>query len=151
MTKKILVTGSEGYIGQHLCSLLEQRDFDVHKLDYYIEEPGAYKFEVDLRKPQDIRSSGIMYNEYDTIIHLAAVVQVGQSVEYPTAYYNTNNTNSNYPGYRGSTNQHPGLEFQSKPMYGGIPSSHNNKGQPNTNLINMDKILSSETGESSRL
>lgn len=68
-----------------------------------------------------------------------------------TAYYNTNNTNSNYPGYRGSTNQHPGLEFQSKPMYGGIPSSHNNKGQPNTNLINMDKILSSETGESSRL
>jgi UDP-glucose 4-epimerase len=96
MTKKILVTGSEGYIGQHLCSLLEQRDFDVHKLDSYIEEPGAYKFKVDLRKPQDIKSSGVMYNDYDTIIHLAALVQVGQSVEYPTAYYNTNINGTNW-------------------------------------------------------
>jgi len=96
MTKKILVTGSEGYIGQHLCSLLEQRDFDVHKLDSYIEEPGAYKFKVDLRKPKDIRSSGVMHNEYDTIIHLAALVQVGQSVEYPTAYYNTNINGTNW-------------------------------------------------------
>jgi UDP-glucose 4-epimerase len=96
MTKKILVTGSEGYIGQHLCSILEQRDFDVHKLDSYIEEPGAYKFEVDLRKPKDIRSSGVMFNEYDTIIHLAALVQVGQSVEYPTAYYNTNINGTNW-------------------------------------------------------
>ena len=96
MTKKILVTGSEGYIGQHLCSLLKQRDFDVHKLDSYIEEPGAYKFKVDLRKPKDIRSSGVMHNEYDTIIHLAALVQVGQSVEYPTAYYNTNINGTNW-------------------------------------------------------
>jgi len=96
MTKKILVTGSEGYIGQHLCSLLERRDFDVHKLDSYIEEPGAYKFKVDLRKPQDIKSSGVMCNDYDTIIHLAALVQVGQSVEYPTAYYNTNINGTNW-------------------------------------------------------
>jgi nucleoside-diphosphate-sugar epimerase len=33
MTKKILVTGSEGYIGQHLCSLLEKQDVDLYKLD----------------------------------------------------------------------------------------------------------------------
>jgi UDP-glucose 4-epimerase len=96
MTRKILVTGSEGYIGQHLCSLLEKQDFDIHKLDSYIEEPGPYKFEVDLRKPQDIRSSGIMFNEYDAIIHLAALVRVGQSVEYPTAYYNTNINGTNW-------------------------------------------------------
>jgi UDP-glucose 4-epimerase len=75
---------------------LKQRDFDVHKLDSYVEEPGVYKFKVDLRKPQDIRSSGVMHNEYDTIIHLAALVQVGQSVEYPTAYYNTNINGTNW-------------------------------------------------------
>ena len=96
MTKKILVTGSEGYIGKHLCSLLEKQDFDVHKLDSCIEEPGPYKFEVDLRKPQEIRSSGVMFNEYDAIIHLAALVRVGQSVEYPTAYYNTNINGTNW-------------------------------------------------------
>jgi UDP-glucose 4-epimerase len=96
MTRKILVTGSEGYIGQHLCSLLEKQDFDIHKLDSYIPEPGPYKFEVDLRKPQDIRQSGVMYNNYEAIIHLAALVQVGQSVEYPTAYYNTNINGTNW-------------------------------------------------------
>lgn len=96
MTKKILVTGSEGYIGQHLCSILEKQDVDLHKLDSCIVEPGAYKFEVDLRKPQDIRQSGVIYNEYDAIIHLAALVQVGQSVEYPTAYYNTNINGTNW-------------------------------------------------------
>ena len=96
MTKKILVTGSEGYIGQHLCSMLEKQDVDLHKLDSCIVEPGPYKFEVDLRRPQDIRQSGVIYNQYDAIIHLAALVQVGQSVEYPTAYYNTNINGTNW-------------------------------------------------------
>jgi UDP-glucose 4-epimerase len=90
MTKKILVTGSEGYIGQHLCSLLEKQDVDLYKLDKYFEHRGPYMFEVDLRKPQDIRKCGVMDHEFDAIIHLAALVRVGESVEYPTAYYNTN-------------------------------------------------------------
>ena len=50
MTKKILVTGSEGYIGQHLCSLLEKQDVDLYKLDKYFEHRGPYMFEVDLTK-----------------------------------------------------------------------------------------------------
>jgi UDP-glucose 4-epimerase len=93
---KVLVTGSEGYIGQHLCSALEKHYIEVHKLDSYIAEPGTHKYEVDLRKPQDIRSSGVMLHEYDAIIHLAALVRVGQSVEYPTAYYNTNINGTNW-------------------------------------------------------
>ena len=89
--KRILVTGSEGYIGQHLCSILEEdKNVELHKLDSYISEPGRFKYECDLRKPQEIRSCGVLAYEYDAIIHLAALVQVGQSVKYPTAYYNTN-------------------------------------------------------------
>lgn len=89
-TKKILVTGSEGYIGKHLCHLLDTHGFETYKLDKYFEHRGAYTFEVDLRKPQDIRRAGLDKYEFDVIIHLAALVQVGESVKYPTAYYNTN-------------------------------------------------------------
>ena len=90
MTKKILVTGSEGYIGQHLCHALQNHDIELYKLDKQFESRGAYTFEVDLRKPQDIRKCGVMDIDFDAIIHLAALVRVGESVDYPTAYYNTN-------------------------------------------------------------
>ena len=90
MTKKILVTGSEGYIGQHLCHTLQNHDIELYKLDKQFESRGAYTFEVDLRKPQDIRKCGVMDIDFDAIIHLAALVRVGESVDYPTAYYNTN-------------------------------------------------------------
>jgi UDP-glucose 4-epimerase len=93
---KILVTGSEGYIGQHLCYALEKHGFEIYKLDKHFKHRGAYTFEVDLRKPQDIRKAGLDKYEFDVIIHLAALVQVGESVEYPTAYYNTNINGTNW-------------------------------------------------------
>jgi UDP-glucose 4-epimerase len=96
MTKKILVTGSEGYIGQHLCHALENHDIELYKLDKYFESRGAYTFEVDLRKTQDIRKCGVADIEFDAIIHLAALVRVGESVDYPTAYYNTNINGTNW-------------------------------------------------------
>ena len=96
MTKKILVTGSEGYIGQHLCHALENHDIELYKLDKYFENRGAYTFEVDLRKTQDIKKCGVTNIEFDAIIHLAALVRVGESVDYPTAYYNTNINGTNW-------------------------------------------------------
>ena len=44
MTKKILVTGSEGYIGQHLCHTLQNHDIELYKLDKQFESRGAYTF-----------------------------------------------------------------------------------------------------------
>jgi len=96
MTKKILVTGSEGYIGQHLCHALENYDIELYKLDKHFENRGAYTFEVDLRKTQDIKKCGVTNIEFDAIIHLAALVRVGESVDYPTAYYNTNINGTNW-------------------------------------------------------
>ena len=90
MSRKVLVTGSEGYIGKHLCYALSKHDIELYKLDKHFEELGPFMFQVDLRKPQDIKKCGVMDHEFDAIIHLAALVQVGESVKYPTAYYNTN-------------------------------------------------------------
>jgi UDP-glucose 4-epimerase len=73
---KILVTGSEGYIGQHLVKKLKI----VDTLD--IDGTPTYKI--------DIRNQFNIDEEYDAVIHLAAKVQVGESVTDPLLYYDTN-------------------------------------------------------------
>jgi UDP-glucose 4-epimerase len=84
--KKILITGCSGYIGSHLCKMLEN-DYEVHGLD--IDEPQAslnefYRCDINRQFaiPGDI--------EYDAVIHLAALVRVGESEQIPIRYYITN-------------------------------------------------------------
>jgi len=84
--KKILITGCSGYIGSHLSNMLAN-DYEVHGLD--IEEPQAplnefYRCDINRQFviPDDI--------EYDSVIHLAALVRVGESEQIPIKYYITN-------------------------------------------------------------
>lgn len=86
--KKILVTGSEGYIGQHLCALLEKNFYDVYHLDMNMDNTHYNRVCADIREFYEMDS--LFEEDFDTVIHLAAVVQVGESVKYPTLYYNTN-------------------------------------------------------------
>lgn len=86
--KNILVTGSSGYIGQHLCKLLSSHyrvygydtKYNMQNVDTLFEQsilnlaPAAKEF------------------EFDTVIHLAALVRVNESVQNPIAYYETNLT-----------------------------------------------------------
>jgi UDP-glucose 4-epimerase len=84
--KKILITGCSGYIGSHLSKMLSN-DYEVHGLD--IDEPQAplnefYRCDINRQFaiPGDI--------EYDCVIHLAALVRVGESEQIPIKYYITN-------------------------------------------------------------
>jgi UDP-glucose 4-epimerase len=84
--KKVLITGVSGYIGSHLCKLLAN-DYEVHGLD--IVDPQAplnefYRCDINRQfaLPEDI--------EYDAVIHLAALVRVGESERMPIKYYITN-------------------------------------------------------------
>lgn len=82
--KKILVTGSSGYIGSHLCKMLE-KDYEVHGLD--IREP---KHPVKKFNQIDINRLFNTEEEYDAVIHLAALVNVSESERIPIQYYITN-------------------------------------------------------------
>ena len=89
MSKKVLVTGNAGYIGSHLTNILRRnKKYQVWGLDY--DTP---QIEVYDHLNADIRTiPKIDFVEFDTVIHLAALVNVGQSTSDPISYYRTNIT-----------------------------------------------------------
>ena len=84
--KKILITGNSGYIGSHLTKLLKD-EYELHGLDLVIPQVQLYDHTC-----WDIRVLTPTYygKEFDTVIHLAALVNVGESVLRPNEYYDTN-------------------------------------------------------------
>lgn len=86
MMKKILITGSSGYIGSHLQKRLENK-YDVYCLDF-VEPKVPTKNFLNC----DIRAFMGLAEEFDVVVHLAALVNVGESVQKPTNYYATNVT-----------------------------------------------------------
>lgn len=82
--KKVLITGSSGYIGRHLVHTLSD-DCEVTGLDIkYVPQRGAYFIQ------QDINNMVCLDEHYDTVVHLAALVNVGDSMKWPMCYYQTN-------------------------------------------------------------
>ena len=85
--KKVLVTGSSGYIGSHLCKLLEGK-YEIHGLDLHDPIVPVDKFyKVDINRLFTIPDQ---LDPYDAVIHLAALVNVGMSETMPILYYITN-------------------------------------------------------------
>ena len=84
--KKILITGNSGYIGSHLSKLLKD-EYLLHGIDLVIPQVN-----VPYHTCWDIRLLTPTYygEEFDTVIHLAALVNVGESVLRPNEYYDTN-------------------------------------------------------------
>jgi len=83
--KKILITGNSGYIGSHLSKMLDG-EYELHGLD--LNNP---QYPITSHRKHDIRQSvPENKNTFDAIIHLAALVRVGESEQRPTDYYMTN-------------------------------------------------------------
>jgi len=99
LSKKVLVTGADGFIGSHLTEMLVQQGYDVKALALYNSfnnwgwlesSPYLNQIEVvtgDVRDPFFCReiAKGI-----DTIYHLAALIAIPYSYVAPQSYVDTN-------------------------------------------------------------
>jgi UDP-glucose 4-epimerase len=83
--KKVLVTGCSGYIGSHLLTMLKGK-YEVHGLDIKVPQSDDLQefYSIDIRKLFELPT------DFDCVIHLAALVNVGESEKFPLSYYITN-------------------------------------------------------------
>lgn len=85
LNKKILVTGSSGYIGKHLCLYLAKCGYHVTGLDMVGDGIGCHEF-----LHRNILTGRQVQGEFDSVVHLAALVQVGGGQRAMMDYYRTN-------------------------------------------------------------
>lgn len=103
--KKVLVTGSSGFIGFHLCRLLLNEGFDVHGFDgmtdYYdvklkenraqiLDQSANFSWTRGMVEDRPLIDEVIDRFAPDVIIHLAAQAGVRYSLENPAAYVDSN-------------------------------------------------------------
>jgi len=95
---KVLVTGGAGFIGSHTVDLLVEKGFDVVILDNLEPQVHVNK-KPDYLNPKakfilgDITNLDTWKNvlkDVDAVMHLAAMVGVGQSMYQPVRYLNVN-------------------------------------------------------------
>ncbi|OFZ53990.1 MAG: NAD-dependent dehydratase [Bdellovibrionales bacterium RIFOXYC1_FULL_54_43] len=98
---KVLVTGSDGFIGSHLTEALVHAGYDVRAFVYYNSfnslgwidsfDPELKKkleiFTGDIRDPNGVRTA---MKDVDVVFHLAALIAIPFSYHSPDSYIDTN-------------------------------------------------------------
>ena len=87
--KNVLITGHKGYIGQHLWKLIKATRPDIYSFGLDINEKNVTSYFGDINS-LPIQKFEYGQPAFHTIIHLAALVRVGESVNKPSLYYDTN-------------------------------------------------------------
>ncbi len=100
MKKNVLVTGGEGYIGSNIVNQLIENDFFVISYDNLYNSSKKenkirnYKFVEGDIKDFDKLNLVLKENKIDLIIHCAALISVGDSVQQPIEYFEVNSFGS---------------------------------------------------------
>lgn len=100
-SKKILVTGADGFIGSHLTEALVSNGYDVRAFIYYNSsnslgwldhtdqklKQNMEFFAGDIRDPYGVREA---MKGCDIVLHLAALIAIPYSYHSPDSYIDTN-------------------------------------------------------------
>lgn len=90
----VLVVGGAGYIGSHMVRLLREQGIEHAVFDNFEEGhreavSGSEIIEGDLRRPKDL-DRALAGRRFDTVMHFAAYIEVGESVREPARFYENN-------------------------------------------------------------
>lgn len=90
----ILVTGGAGYVGAHTCFALSQAGFRVEVVDTLTNGHRAFAkygplHEIDIRDEAALTAL-IRATHPAAVLHFAALIEVGESVKDPAAFYDVN-------------------------------------------------------------
>ncbi len=92
--KKILVTGSAGFVGSHLIDELIKRDYEVYGFDAHFPgfgnkylNPKCHQINGDVRRYEDVEFA---IKNIDYIVHLAAVSHVSNCLNDPKMAFDIN-------------------------------------------------------------
>ena len=93
----VLVTGGAGYIGSHVARLLTEAGTEVVVVDDLStgkesRVSGLTSYRIDLAEASAVSALEALIQKHNvvSVIHLAALKQVGASVENPEKYFNKN-------------------------------------------------------------
>ena len=100
----VLVTGGAGYIGTHIITVLAAHGHESVCVDNYansspqalervreITGGSVHAYEVDVRDAAGLKAV-LARHEVDSVIHMAGLKAVGESVAFPERYYDNNVT-----------------------------------------------------------
>lgn len=85
---RVLVTGATGYIGSHLCKILNDRGHTVIGVDKSLNHNKIENYCTEVLH-YDIMELNRL-NKFDAVVHLAGYISVEESIKYPTMYYENN-------------------------------------------------------------
>ena len=91
---KILVTGGAGYIGAITAKHLESQGYEVLVYDHFashrVEKLGTTPYVKGGILDQRALTKALTSFHPDVVMHFAAYIQMGESVENPRKYYDNN-------------------------------------------------------------
>lgn len=95
MSELILVTGGCGYIGSHTVRELQRQNYEVVVFDnlehgFRAAVEDAPIVVGDLRHPDDVRGVFARYPDIAGVIHFAAYIENGESMDKPGKYFTNN-------------------------------------------------------------
>ena len=91
----VLVSGGAGYIGSHICKLLAEHKYKIIVIDdlsaghEWAISKSAIFYKLDIGDSAEILKVLLRHN-VKNVIHLAAFLDVNESVKYPLKYFQNN-------------------------------------------------------------